>query len=50
MNWKVGYIYDQSLQDVHYGVDHPMKPMKVVLTDDLIKGFHLHEKMDCYVC
>ncbi len=49
MTWKVGYIYEPDLINIHYGLDHPMKPMKVVLTHDLIKGYNLDEKMDCYV-
>lgn len=49
MNRKVGYVYEPSLVDIHYGIDHPMKPMKVVLTNDLIEGYYLDEKMSCYV-
>lgn len=39
INWKknIAYYYDDSIGCYNYGIGHPMKPIKVTMTHELIK-------------
>ncbi|KAJ6244772.1 histone deacetylase rpd3 [Anaeramoeba flamelloides] len=47
-NRKVSYFYDSGIGKFNYGGDHPMKPKRIRLTNDLITGYGLHSKMKIY--
>ncbi len=45
----VSYHYNPNVGEFHYGVKHPMKPFRLMLTDHLVIGYKLYEKMDVYI-
>ncbi|KAH3674642.1 hypothetical protein WICMUC_003188 [Wickerhamomyces mucosus] len=45
---NVSYHYNPRVSEYHYGVKHPMKPFRLMLTDHLVIGYKLYEKMDLY--
>lgn len=45
---RVSYHFNPSVSQYHYGVMHPMKPFRLMLTDHLVTGYGLHNKMDLY--
>ncbi|KAJ6234542.1 histone deacetylase rpd3 [Anaeramoeba flamelloides] len=45
---RISYFYDSDIGNFNYGGDHPMKPRRIRLTDDLITGYGLHKKMKVY--
>lgn len=45
---NVSYHYNPNVSAYHYGVRHPMKPFRLMLTDHLVIGYKLHEQMDLY--
>lgn len=45
---NVSYHYNPKVSEYHYGVKHPMKPFRLMLTDHLVIGYKLYEKMDLY--
>ncbi|GMM45436.1 histone deacetylase [Pichia kluyveri] len=45
---NVSYHYNPDVAAYHYGVRHPMKPFRLMLTDHLVSGYKLHEQMDLY--
>ncbi|KAH3687373.1 hypothetical protein WICPIJ_001650 [Wickerhamomyces pijperi] len=46
---NVSYHYNPKVCQYHYGVRHPMKPFRLMLTDNLVIGYKLYEKMDLYL-
>lgn len=46
---KVAYYYDEILGCFNYASGHPMKPLKVAMTDSLIREYKLDEKMTAFV-
>lgn len=38
---KTAFIYNNKLSDYEYGADHPMKPLRLRLTYELIKSYEL---------
>jgi histone deacetylase HOS2 len=44
----VSYHYNPKVSEYHYGVRHPMKPFRLMLTDHLVIAYRLYEKMDIY--
>lgn len=49
-SWKprVSYHFNEEVSRFHFGVRHPMKPFRLMLTDHLVLGYKLHERMDLY--
>ncbi|ODQ79266.1 hypothetical protein BABINDRAFT_37759 [Babjeviella inositovora NRRL Y-12698] len=47
-NPRVSYHYNPDVSKYHYGVRHPMKPFRLMLTDQLVISYKLHEQMDLY--
>jgi histone deacetylase HOS2 len=45
---NVSYHYNPRVSEYHYGVKHPMKPFRLLLTNHLLIGYKLYEKMDIY--
>ena len=45
----VSYHYNPVVSRYHYGVRHPMKPFRCMLTDHLVIGYKLYEQMDLYM-
>jgi len=45
----VSYFFDSEIGLYQYANGHPMKPLRVAMTDELIKGYGLHPKMKIYV-
>lgn len=46
---KVAYIYSPDIETYCFGPDHPMKPKKVAMTNDIVKHSDLIQHMDIYV-
>ena len=36
---KVSYFYDDIMRYINYSPGHPMKPMRVAMTYDLVKSY-----------
>jgi histone deacetylase 3/histone deacetylase HOS2 len=45
---KISYYFPKGVGEYHYGMLHPMKPARLTLTNRLVLGYGLHEKMECY--
>ncbi|CCE64242.1 hypothetical protein TPHA_0H00320 [Tetrapisispora phaffii CBS 4417] len=45
---RVSYHYNPKVSNYHYGVKHPMKPFRFMLTDHLVSSYGLHNIMDLY--
>ncbi|KAL6940530.1 histone deacetylase [Hanseniaspora vineae] len=45
---RVSYHYNAGVSKYHYGVKHPMKPFRLMLTDHLVSAYGLHKVMDLY--
>jgi len=42
---RVSYYYNKEIGNFYYGPSHPMKPLRVKITHELIKGYGLNEKL-----
>ena len=49
MKRKVAYVYSPEIENYNYGPDHPMKPKKVAMTNDIVEHFDLLQHMSLYV-
>lgn len=45
---RVSYHFNSKVSHYHYGVKHPMKPFRLMLTDHLVSSYGLHKIMDLY--
>lgn len=45
---KVNYLYDSSVGSIYYGPSHPMKPLRMKMTHQLVLSYGLHKKMNIY--
>lgn len=45
---KVSYYYDNRLDNLSYGVAHPMKISRIKMTHQLVMAYDLHEQMNLY--
>ncbi|QLL32734.1 hypothetical protein HG536_0D02560 [Torulaspora globosa] len=45
---RVSYHFNPKVSNYHYGVRHPMKPFRLMLTDHLVSSYGLHQIMDLY--
>ncbi|ODV92717.1 hypothetical protein CANCADRAFT_1312 [Tortispora caseinolytica NRRL Y-17796] len=45
---KVSYHFNDLASHYHFGAMHPMKPFRLMLTDHLVLGYKMHEKLDWY--
>ncbi len=43
---RVSYYYNNEIGNFYYGPHHPMKPLRVKITHEMIKGYGLLNKMD----
>ena len=43
---NVVYYYDEDFGTYTYSTLHPMKPLRVTITDDLIRNYGLNKHMD----
>ena len=49
MKRKVAYVYSPDIENYNYGPDHPMKPKKVAMTNDIVEHSDLLHHMNIYV-
>ncbi|PRT54582.1 putative histone deacetylase HOS2 [Wickerhamiella sorbophila] len=45
---KVSYHFNEEAAQFHFGMKHPMKPFRLMLTDHLVLSYGMHNKMDWY--
>lgn len=45
---RVSYFYDDNIGSYYYGQQHPMKPIRVKLTHNLLLNFKLYRKMTVF--
>ena len=45
---KVSYLYDSTVGSIYYGPSHPMKPLRMKMTHQLVLAYGLHKKMNIY--
>ena len=45
---KVSYHYNSTVEDMHFGKTHPMKPWRLTLTKHLVLGYGLQYAMDTF--
>ncbi|CAI2173516.1 18219_t:CDS:2 [Funneliformis geosporum] len=45
---KVAYFHHKDVGNFHFGLQHPMKPHRLTLTNDLVMSYGLHERMTVY--
>jgi len=43
---RVAYYYNKEIGTFYYGSNHPMKPLRVKITNELLKAYNVHEKMN----
>lgn len=46
--YKVSYHYNSTVEDMHFGKTHPMKPWRLTLTKHLVLGYGLQYAMDTF--
>ena len=46
---SVSYFFDSEIGLYQYANGHPMKPLRVAMTDELIQKYGLYPKMKIYV-
>lgn len=44
----MSYFYDSSVGSIYYGPGHPMKPLRMKMTHQLVLGYGLHKKLNIY--
>jgi histone deacetylase 1/2 len=47
-NKKVLYYHDDVIGTYQYATGHPMKPLRVAMTNELVKSYGLYDKLDVY--
>ncbi|ODM95606.1 Histone deacetylase 3 [Orchesella cincta] len=47
-NKIVSYFYDSDVGNFHYGINHPMKPMRLAITHSLVLNYGLDKKMQVF--
>ncbi|CAJ0762552.1 2001_t:CDS:2, partial [Entrophospora sp. SA101] len=45
---KVAYFHHKEVGNFHFGMQHPMKPHRLTLTNDLVLNYRMHEKMSVF--
>ena len=45
-NQRVAYYFNKEIGTFYYGNNHPMKPLRVKITNELIKSYNMLDKMD----
>ena len=45
---KVGYLYNNNIGSFYYGEQHPMKPIRIKMTHQLIVNYGLYKQMEVY--
>ncbi|CAB4391471.1 unnamed protein product [Rhizophagus irregularis] len=45
---KVSYFHHKDVGNFHFGLQHPMKPHRLTLTNNLVLSYGLHKKMTVY--
>ncbi len=48
MRKKISYFHDPDVTNYYYGEGHPMKPVRMALTNNLVVNYGLAKKMNCY--
>lgn len=43
---NVVYYFDGMIGTYHYAVNHPMKPLRVAMTDEIVKKYQLNNHFD----
>lgn len=43
---RVGYYFNKEIGTFFYGNNHPMKPLRVKITNELIKAYGIHDKLN----
>jgi len=46
---NITYYYDDEFGTFNYSTSHPMKPLRVAITDDLVGHYGLKKYMNCIV-
>ncbi len=51
MNFKkdVVYYFDEMIGTYHYAYAHPMKPLRVAMTDEIVKKYELDQHFETIV-
>lgn len=42
----VVYYFDGMIGTYHYAVNHPMKPLRVAMTDEIVRKYQLNNHFD----
>ena len=45
---RVSYYFDEELGIYTFKKGHPMRPLWIKITDELIKSYDMHKLMECY--
>lgn len=45
MSKKIAYYYNESLGNFCYGINHPMKPLRVKITDIMLQNYNIKSKL-----
>jgi histone deacetylase 1/2 len=45
----VVYYFDEMIGTYHYAFAHPMKPLRVAMTDEIVKKYQLDQHFDTIV-
>jgi acetoin utilization deacetylase AcuC-like enzyme len=44
----VAYFYNEEIAKFYYYKDHPMKPLRMAMTQSLIESFDIYKHLDVY--
>lgn len=45
---RISYFYDEEIGNYYYGETHPMKPVRVRMTHELVMAYNLHQKLEVF--
>jgi len=48
-NKRVAYFFDETIGTYNYANGHPMKPLRVAMTDTLVRSYEMDKKMNKFV-
>ena len=47
--YKVSYHANPAVEKPHFGLTHPMKPWRLLLTNKIVYAYGMHHAMDIYL-
>jgi histone deacetylase 1/2 len=45
---RIGYFFDEEIGIYTFKKGHPMRPLRMKITDELIRSYEMDQKMKCF--